>query len=74
MAMGSAVSQLLEVLHRLHAVSAHPLLTVVIAALLAALIEQRLARRRTPDFSVAWRDIKGAPPKALQPPRDPDRG
>ncbi len=74
--MGSAVSQLLEVLHRLHAVSAHPLATVVIAALLAALIEQRLARRRTPDFSVAWRDINGAPknpPATKTAPREPGR-
>ena len=30
---------------------------------LAALIEQRLARRHTPDFSVADRDSHGAPPR-----------
>ena len=67
--MSTAVRQALEFLHRLHGPATHPLALVVIFALLAALVEQRLARRRTPDFSVAWRDIKGPPPKA--PPAPP---
>jgi hypothetical protein len=71
MAMSTAVSQALEFLHRLHGLATHPLALVVVFALLAALVEQRLARRRTPDFSVAWRDIKGPPPKA--PPLPPAR-
>ncbi len=71
--MNSAVSRLLEVVHRLHGLMAHPLATVIVAALLAALLEQRIARRRTPDFSGAWRGINGAPPKIVQPPRDPER-
>jgi hypothetical protein len=67
MAMSSAVHQGLEFLQRLHGVTTHPLASVVVLALVAALIEQRLARRRTPDFSGAWRDIKGSPPKAGPP-------
>ncbi|THD63645.1 hypothetical protein [Phenylobacterium sp.] len=62
------MSQFLEVLHRLHALAAHPLALVVVAALLAALLEQRLARRRTPDFSLAYRDITARPP----PPKPPE--
>jgi hypothetical protein len=73
MAMSSAVSQLLGIVHRLHGLTTHPLAGVVIAALLAALLEQRMARRRTPDFSGAWRGIDGPPPKVPQPPRDPER-
>jgi hypothetical protein len=73
MAMSSAVAQLQEILRHLHGLGAHPLAVVVTFALLAALIEQRLARRRTPDFGGAWRDIDGAPPKVPQPPRDPER-
>jgi hypothetical protein len=56
------MSQLLEVLHRLHALAAHPLALVVVLALLVALLEQRLTRRRTPDFSLAYRDIAAKPP------------
>ncbi|MBS0334735.1 MAG: hypothetical protein JSS35_18345 [Proteobacteria bacterium] len=61
------LSQLSEISRRLHPVMLHPIAGVVVAALLAALIEQRMARRRTPDFSVAFRDIKGPPPKAPGP-------
>lgn len=69
--MSTAESQVLEVLRHLHALTAHPLAAAVVLALLAALVEQRLARRRTPDFSVAFRDIKGLPPKAGPPPPPP---
>jgi len=55
------MSQLLEVVHYVRALQIHPLVGVIVAALLAALIEQRMARRRTPDFSAAYRDIHGAP-------------
>ncbi|MBS0361232.1 MAG: hypothetical protein JSR98_07620 [Proteobacteria bacterium] len=57
------ISQLIEFLRPFRALEAHPLSLVVTAALLAALIEQRMAKRRTPDFSTAFRDVKG-PPKA----------
>jgi hypothetical protein len=62
-----ASSQFLELLRHLHPLTGHPLAGVIVAALLAALIEQRMARRRTPDFSVAYRDVKGPPPKAPGP-------
>lgn len=64
-----AMSQFLEILHRLHPLVVHPIAGVVTAALLAALIEQRMARRRTPDFSVAYRDIKGLSRKPSAPKR-----
>ena len=57
------MSQAQEVLRIAHALAGHPLGVVVTLALIAALIEQRLARRHTPDFSVAYRDIPGAPPR-----------
>jgi len=65
------MSQLLEVAHYIRSLQIHPLGLVIVAALLAALIEQRMARRRTPDFSAAYRDIDG-PPQAPPPtlPRD----
>jgi acetylornithine/succinyldiaminopimelate/putrescine aminotransferase len=65
--MDTAVNRILEVLRHLHTFGINPLAGVIVAALLAALIEQRMARRRTPDFSTAYRDIKGAPPKASPP-------
>jgi hypothetical protein len=71
--MGSAISQLLESLHRLQVWFPHPLALVTVAALLAALIEQRMVRRRTADNSGAWRGIDGPPPKLpprIPPPRD----
>ena len=57
------MSQTVEVLRFVHTLADHPLRLVVVLALVAALVEQRLARRRTPDFSFAYRDIHGAPPK-----------
>jgi hypothetical protein len=74
MAMSSAVHQGLEYLGHLHGLAAHPLALVVGLALIAALVEQRLARRRTPDFSGAWRGIDRAPPKAPPPATPRDRG
>ena len=64
------MSQFLEVVHYLRSLQIHPLAGVIVAALLAALIEQRMARQRTPDFSTAYRDI-GAPPRP-RPPTGPD--
>jgi|GEM_PF-1947290 len=65
------MNQLLEVLHYLRALQVHPLAGVIIAALLAALIEQRLTRRNTPDFSAVFRPDKGQPleppPKSMRP-------
>ncbi|WP_394761864.1 hypothetical protein [Phenylobacterium sp.] len=66
------MSQVLEVVHYLRSLPIHPLGGVIFAALLAALVEQRMARRRTPDFSTAFRDISGppqAPPPTDQTPR-----
>lgn len=57
------MSQFLEILHHLRPLAAHPFAVVAIVALLAALLEQRLVRRRTADFSIAYKDIKGPPPK-----------
>ena len=58
-----AMSQVLEMLHHLRLLAAHPFAVVAALALLVALLEQRLVRRRTADFSVAYKDIKGPPPK-----------
>ena len=55
------MSQLYEALRHLRDLEVNPLGAVIAAALLAALIEQRMARRRTPDFSTAYRDISGKP-------------
>ena len=63
------ISQLIEFLRPLRPLEAHPLALVITAGLLAALIEQRMAKRRTPDFSTAFRDITGPPPKASGPRR-----
>jgi hypothetical protein len=52
-----------DIQHRLHPLAGHPIAGVAIAALLAALIDQRRARRRTPDFSIAYNDVKGPPPR-----------
>ena len=62
------MSQYLEMLRYLRPLAAHPLAVVAIAAQLAALLEQRAVRHRTADFSVAYKDIEGPPPK---PPRAP---
>jgi hypothetical protein len=57
------MSQALEVLRIAHTLAGHPLGLVIALALLAALIEQRMARRRAPDFSLAYRDLHAHPPK-----------
>jgi hypothetical protein len=70
------MSQSAEVLRIVHSLAGHPVWVVVALALIAALVEQRLARRRTPDFSVAYRDLRngeldlksGPKPKAGPPP------
>jgi hypothetical protein len=67
-----ALDQILSAFGRFHALAGHPIAVVVTFALIAALIEQRLARRRTPDFSAAWRDLHGAQTKAKPPRRLPD--
>ncbi len=56
-----------DMLHYLRIFEVHPLAGVIIAALLAALIEQRMARRGTADFSAIYRD--DSPPKEV-PPKD----
>ncbi|THD53712.1 hypothetical protein [Phenylobacterium sp.] len=57
------MSQAGEALRIAHTLAGHPLGLVIALALLAALVEQRMARRRTPDFSWAYRDIHAHPPK-----------
>jgi hypothetical protein len=57
------MSQILEILRYLRALDINPLAAVVVVALVAAFAEQRWLRKRTPDFSTAYRDIRGRPPK-----------
>ncbi|HEX4709288.1 hypothetical protein [Phenylobacterium sp.] len=49
------MSQLYEVLHYIQALRINPLAGVIVAALLAAFLEQRRVRGRTPDFNAAYR-------------------
>jgi hypothetical protein len=67
------MSQGLELLRIVHNLAGHPIGVVIAVALIAALVEQRMARRRTPDFSVAYRDIQGGAlkPKPQRPPPAP---
>jgi len=53
------MDQILELLHHVPKFGVNPFAGVVVAALLAALIEQRLARQRTPDFSTPYHEIFG---------------
>ena len=50
------MSQILEVVHRLQSMQVNPLAVVIVAALLAAFLEQRIARRDTVDFNAAYRE------------------
>ncbi len=51
------MSPLFELLHRIRSLGINPLAVVIAAALLCAFLEQRLARRRVPDFNRAYRNI-----------------
>jgi len=51
------MNQLIEIYRHIHSLGVDPVALVVGFALVAALVEQRMARRRTPDFSGAYRDI-----------------
>lgn len=51
------MSQIYDLLHNLRSLGIHPLAVVIIAALLAALLEQRIARRSAPDYNAAYRDL-----------------
>lgn len=57
----------LEVLEHFRALGINPLAAVVIAALVAAIGEQHWLRRRTPDFSTAFRDVHSRPDKPPAP-------
>lgn len=70
--MESAVHQGLELVGRLHGLATHPLALVVALALIAALVEQHVVRRRAAEVSAAWKGIDGPPPKA--PTLPPARG
>lgn len=60
------MNEIAETARYLHGLQLHPVGVVVALALFAAFVEQRMARRRTPDFSTAYRDIARRPP---EPPR-----
>jgi hypothetical protein len=47
---------LFEILHRIRSLGINPLAVVIAAGLLCAFVEQRLARRRVPDFNAAYRN------------------
>jgi hypothetical protein len=48
---------LFEILHRVRSLGINPLAVVIAAGLLCAFLEQRLARRRVPDFNAAYRNV-----------------
>ena len=48
---------LFEILHRIRSLGINPLAVVIAAGLLCAFLEQRLARRRVPDFNAAYRNV-----------------
>jgi hypothetical protein len=56
------MSQVSEVLNHIRAFGIPPLGAVVFAALLAALLEQRLVRKRTPHFNARHRGVAQTPP------------
>lgn len=55
------MSQLYEIFRVIRLLGAHPLALVIISALIAAILEQRQAKKRTPDFSSDDRDAFGRP-------------
>ena len=61
------MSQALEILRRLESLHLNVLWLVVIAALIAAILEQRWRRRDTPVFSQTHLEV--APPTEAAPPR-----
>jgi hypothetical protein len=74
------MSQVSEVLTYVRSLNFNPLAVVIVAGLLAAFIEQRLARRGTPDYNAAYRNLPvypNLPPrkrwfrKPRQPPQAP---
>ena len=62
------MSQALEILRRIEALHINVLALVVIAALIAALLEQRWRRRHTPVFSQTHLEV-APPPEGLQAPK-----
>jgi hypothetical protein len=48
---------LFEILHRIRSLGINPLAVVIAAGLLCAFLEQRIARRRVPDFNAAYRNV-----------------
>ena len=51
------MSSLFEVLHFIRSLGINPLAVVIAAALACAVLEQRIARRRAPDFNAAYRNL-----------------
>jgi hypothetical protein len=62
------MSQVIEILRRIEALHINVLALVVIAALLAALLEQRWRRRHTPVFSRTHLEA-APPPETFGPPK-----
>jgi hypothetical protein len=60
------MSQALEILRRLEALHINVLAAVVIAALIAAILEQRWRRRHTPLFSQTHLEV-APPPETFKP-------
>ena len=59
------MSQAFEILRHVEALHINLLAAVIVAALIAALLEQRWRRRHTPQFSQSHLEI-APPPEALQ--------
>lgn len=55
------MSQLSDALNYVRALNLNPLAVVIVAGLLAAFVEQRLARRKTPDYNAAYRSTPAYP-------------
>ena len=52
---------LFELLHRVRSLGINPLAVVIAAALVCAFVEQRVVRRRAPDFNAAYRNVPAYP-------------
>lgn len=55
------MSQFYEIVRILRVLGAHPLAMVILAALVAAALEQSQAKKRVPDYSSDDRDAFGRP-------------
>lgn len=67
------MSPLFEVVHFVRSLGINPLAVVIAIALLCAFLEQRLTRRRVPDFNAAYRNATAYPnlPRRRRRPKPP---